>query len=144
MGFVMMLMPFAFMSGPPVQLIETKDLPETLKRSFAANPTLQTNFDVWQISGLPDRKCIWKINGHSECVDQFIQEERLEKTDSNHARARMLFERIRPSWPKSDSENWEWFTTPKYGKEHLEGQDLFLVATNSDRSIAIVLYEWIF
>jgi len=139
-----MLMPLGFMGGPPVQLIDSKDLPETLKQAFAANPTVQTDFDVWQISGLPDRQCIWRINGHSDYVGRFIQEERLEKTDSNHALARMFFERVRQTWPKADIENWEWFTTPKYGKEHLEGQDLFLVATNSDRSIAIVLYERIF
>ena len=113
-------------------------------RAFAANATVKSDIDVWQISGLPDRKCIWKINGRSDYVGQFIQEERLEKTDSNHARARMLLKQVRPSWPKTDSENWDWFTTPKYGKEHLEGQDLFLVAMNSDRSITIVLYEWIF
>ena len=144
MGVVFMLMPFAFMSGPPVQLVGMKDLPETLKRAFEADPTLPTHFDVWQISGLPDRQCIWKIHGRSDYVGQFIQDERLEKTDSTHARAGMLFERMRSSWPKADVHSWEWYSTTKYGKEHLEGQDLYLVVTNSDRTIALVFYEWIF
>lgn len=143
MGVVFMLMPFAFMSGPPVQLIEMKDLPEPLSWAFEADPTLPANLDVWQISGLPDRMCIWKINARSDYVGQFIQDKRLEKTDATHARAAMLVERMRPSWPKVDVQSWDWYSTAKYGKEHLEGQDLYLVVTNSDRSIAFVFYEWI-
>ena len=143
-GIVIMLMPFAFMSGPPVQLVEANDLPETLKQAFHENPSLQMDFDVWQISGLPDRKCIWKISGHTDYVGRFIRDAHLEKTDSTHVRARMLLDCVRPSWPKIENENWEWFTTPKYGKEHLEGQDLFLMATNFDRSITIFFYEWVF
>ena len=144
MAFAIVSMPIGFMGGPPRQLVETRDLPETLKRAFAADPNLKTDFDVWQISGLPDRQCIWRINGHRDYLDQFIQEERLEKTDSNHARAQMLSKLARPSWPSRESENWEWFATPNYGKKHLEGQDLFLVARNSEESIAVVLYEWLF
>lgn len=40
-----------------------KDLPETLKRAFEADPTLPTHFDVWQISGLPDRQRRWLLAG---------------------------------------------------------------------------------
>ena len=142
--FVIMPIPFGFMGGPPVRIIDPKLLPDTLESSFETDRTLQPDFDVLQISGLPDRNCIWMVSGHKDYVIQFIEEKRLEITDSKHARSRMLLERMRPNWPKPDLQSWEWFCTEKYGKEQLEGQDLFLVATNSDRSITIVFYEWIF
>ena len=75
-----MLMPFGFMGGPPVQIIDPKLLPETLKKSFETDRTLQPDFDVWQISGLPDRNCIWMVRGHTDYVIQFIEESTAKST----------------------------------------------------------------
>ena len=57
--YVVLPFPFGLMGGPPIRITDAKLLPKTLEISFAADQTLQTDFDVWQISGLPDRQCVW-------------------------------------------------------------------------------------
>lgn len=128
----------------PEPISDTKDLPDVLLQAFKDDALLRSAFDVWQIEPLPDRKCIWVISDNASYVERFIFTNKLIHTRFSHPRIKLLSSCLRPEWEKPDDNAWDWYTTERYGEEHLEGQDLFLVGWKKDHSRAIVLYEWIF
>lgn len=128
----------------PEPIAATMDLPEVLQRAFEADATLKSACDVWQIQPLPDRKCIWLVNENASYIERFIATNNLADTQFTHPRVKLLLACLRPNWERPDDNAWDWFSTEKYGIEHLEGQDLFLVAWKKDRTRAVVFYEWIF
>lgn len=118
-----------------------EDWPEPLAAAFPDD-------DSVQVYGLPrffDRRTIVAIAGNSDAVEMLLDEYHLEPTDDQHPHASTLLTSIPEEWPRPRlSPDARWYATAKFGTEHLEGQDLFLVVTDPTSGTTLVYYDWIF
>ncbi|GAB5404885.1 MAG: hypothetical protein Aurels2KO_31160 [Aureliella sp.] len=65
----------------------------------------------------------------------------LEATDALHPKANQLIQSIPAGWHKQDWRLSQWYATPGFGTQHMEGVDLFLIAIDSEDGTALVYHE---
>jgi hypothetical protein len=99
---------------------------------------------AYALSRFLNERAILSLAGSQVAVDKLISEFRLIPTNGQHQFARELQAEVRSDWKKPNFANCKWYTTPGFGTVHMEGQDLFLIATDPETGISIILYDWIF
>lgn len=118
--------------------------PRPIQTVISRFPDAKTDIKVYDLSILLDERALVAIVGHSEIVDSLISDFGLEVTDNQHPYSNLLRDSIPSDWKQPDLLSCEWYATPGFGTAHIEGQDMFLIATDPNTRQTIILYTWVF
>ena len=130
--------------GPPVMVARKSDRPYALQRLFEKMPDLADAVQVYDHRAWFADKCILRVHGQGELIDEFISQYSLEDATTSHPKMNELLESLPDVWPPPDLTKCKIYASSKYGIMHQEGVDLFLLVQNEETETTLVLYEWIF
>ena len=125
-------------------LIEPRQWPRPFQDLLKDDLISEEQLRACALSRFLNERAILTLSDSQVAVGKLISEFRLIPTNGKHPLAGELQAEVRPEWKKPDFANCKWYTTPGFGSVHMEGQDLFLIATDFETGITIILYDWIF
>lgn len=122
----------------------TEDWPHACKQLLKDDPTQSQSVSVYQLSSFIDYRSIWRIKMNRKLVDQLVAANSCIPTTFQHPKATALLRSLPYSWRNPDLDNSDWYATPGYGSQYLEGVDLFLIVVDRETGDAYALHELIF
>ena len=130
--------------GPPVMVSSKSDLPYPLQRLFKTMPDLADAVQIYDHPTWLATKCILRVHGQGELIDELISQQSLEDAPTSHPKMGQLLRSLPDVWSPPDLSKCKVYASAKYGTTHQEGVDLFLLVRNEETETTLVLYEWIF
>jgi hypothetical protein len=131
----------AFGLGP---IYDVEEWPAALKKLVGDSPSLRDDVSVYALGNFIDHESLWLVKPGSPLIEKLFAENSMNAVSGSHPKATRLLRSIPLDWPKPDSAKCNWYATPGFGSQHIEGVDLFLVAREPPNGQCIVLHEWIF
>lgn len=126
----------------PTQITDARKLPEVIRESLKTTTGNRKRLDAWDLHGFLNNERIVLVEGDVTFVSNLINRSELSLVAKDHPILARMTPFLRNDCPQIDPAKWDFYATQDYGHKHLEGQDLIFLATNCDRTVGIVYYEW--
>jgi len=125
--------------------VEPDEWPEALRKLLFEAKMDSAGLQVLRLNAFVDHHSIWFVPSDKlELVNFLIDSRKLQVCDQQHAKFAELVSKVPATWPLVSGSCADVFATEGYGREFLDGQDLFLVVRSSRQPFAIVMHERIF
>ncbi|MCO6042547.1 hypothetical protein NG895_01375 [Aeoliella sp. ICT_H6.2] len=118
--------------------------PRSLVDLIDSDAALVDDVEPLGLGSFVDHASIWRIKPGSPLRQRLFAGHQLVATTSNHPMVPDLLKAAPGKWISGDRADYNWYATPGYGSQHIEGVDLFLVAEYPETGEMIVLHEWLF
>ena len=125
-------------------LRDPEEWPRALQELIGDDHELRSDVQVYGLGGFIDHHSIWLIEGSSPLANRLTTSHEFQPATRSHPMADRLISSIPPGWPRPDLSACSWQATPGFGRRHIEGVDLFLVARDENAELLFVLHHWIF
>jgi hypothetical protein len=105
---------------------------------------LKIPFERIAVYGLPrfrDMRSVTKVEFDPNFVVALIDQQGLVPTDTRHPLAEQLQYCVPNGWNNPNFRTATWYTTPEFGESEIVNQDLFLVCTDSESGVSLILHN---
>lgn len=118
--------------------------PEPFQDLLEKNLVTNDRVKAYELCRFLDDCVVVSFSNCPEAVEELIREFQLRACDRTHPLANHLLKSVPKEWDKPLISDCNWYTSQGFGTVHMEGQDLFLIATDSKSGITLILYNWVF
>lgn len=132
-----------FFGSAPGPYKSFDDWPLALKRLVNEHPECKDEVAPWRSSDF-DHCSLWRIGPNSKLRKLIDERYELLPASILHPKAQPMIDKLPGRWAKPDFRKCKWFATPDYGKVHMEGVDLFIIADDPTTGESFLMHEWIF
>ncbi len=129
---------------PPEIITDRNDWPEPLQNLSKSRSAMMSSVTVLRLDAFVNQKSVILITDASNLVEELIQQESLEPATSEHPTLKELQTCLPSNWGSPDLSTARIWSSPGYGTEHIEGQNLLLLVHDMDTDAIYILHERIF